>query len=135
MILHNVFTPASPVYLQNTYINEEFCTLFVKCFQCAKNLFQCCCDHYVTTISKLKQIKTDWHESIFCPYTWLLVSSLLLPILLNKKRYLHNASKSSHLSFYHWVCRSWKMLAYNNLANPGLSQKNPSSKPFQLRNF
>ena len=92
MLLHNFFTPASPVYLQITYINEEFCTLFVKCFQCVKNLFQCCCDHYVTTVSKLKQMKTDWHESIFYPYPWLLVSLLLLPIVLNKKRYLHNAS-------------------------------------------
>ena len=62
------FPPVSPVYLQNTYINEEFCTLYVKCFQCVKKFFQCCYDHYVTTISKLKKMKTDWHESIFYPY-------------------------------------------------------------------
>ena len=45
------------------------------------------------------------------------------------------ASQSTYFSVDHWVRPSWKMLTYDNLANPGLSQGNTLSKLFWLTNF
>ena len=55
--------------------------------------------------------------------------------VIHKKRYQHNAFQSIDLSVDHWVERYRNMLTYDNLANPGLSQGNPSWNWSQLRNF
>ena len=53
----------------------------------------------------------------------------------DKNRCQLNTSSSTYLSGDHWFRLSWEMLAYYNLANPGLSLRNPSSKLFWFPNF
>ena len=53
---------------------------------------------------------------------------------LNKNGYQHN-TVCTYLIVDHWVQLNWKMLTCDNLANPGLSQGNPSSKWFSLPNL
>ena len=55
--------------------------------------------------------------------------------LWDKNRYQLNTPWSTYLSGNHWFRLSWGMLADYNLANPGLSQRNPSSKLFWFPNF
>ena len=41
----------------------------------------------------------------------------------------------SSVSADYWVWLSWELLTYDNAANPGLPQRNPSSKLFWLTHF